>query len=180
MADVCAQPCPCVSTAFTCARLFVHVGAGIRQQSPSRHLPVLSSASGPSPITVRPSQQWTALPHRLAPSSVHTRRDGERGDSRPSQPILLVLPLPSRQCCQWRSGPPRAPGAVGLCPFLLARGTARPAGAGAGPQGIHGPGLLAAGTDGHGGGVTCSLVMPGSVGECSRLPHAGSCAGGIG
>lgn len=52
---------------------------------------------------------------------------------------------------------------------------------GDGPQGIPGPELLMAGTDGYGAvGRTCSLVMPGSVGERSGLPHAGVCAGGVG
>lgn len=96
----------------------MYVGAGIGQQNPSRHLPALSSASGLSPSTVRPSQGWAALPHHLAPSLAHAWRDEEHAESRPSHPV-------SRQCHPQCSGLPRALGDMGL-----AQGTAGLAGAG--------------------------------------------------
>ena len=152
----------------------MYVGAGIGQQNPSGHLPALSSASGLSLNTVRPSQGWAALPHRLAPSLAHAWRDKEHTESCPSYSV-------SRQCHQQCSGAPEP-----LELWVWPRAQLGWLGQGDGPQGIPGPGLLMAGTDRHGtdghsaAGRTCSLVMPGSMGERSGLPHTGVCAGGVG
>lgn len=88
-------------------------------------------------------------PAPSAASWARARRDGERGGGTRAS----LAP-----CCCHPTGATGATSAMGLRPW-----------GGGWTSGVRGPGLPAAGTDGHGAGRTCSPVTPGAA------PHRGLC-----